>query len=115
MPDTLITAPQIYYKTASEVRGVAVDMRGVLRHGEILTGSPTVTVSGPTASSAAVTTAVQLINGESVEPGKAITFTISGGSDGSDYIILVSCATSASQTVNSYVILKVRVPTVAAP
>lgn len=115
MPDSLITCPQIYYKAPSEVRGVIVDMRGVLRQGEILTGSPTVTFTGPTIASAAVTTAVQLVNGQSVPAGCGVTFTISAGSDGNDYIGSIACGTSASQTVYTYVIVKVRVPTVAAP
>lgn len=115
MPESLITAQQIYYKTPSEVRGIAVDMRGVLRDGEILTGTPSVSATGLTFASPAVNTAAQVINGESVNAGKAVTVTVSSGTDGTDYIGVVSCSTSASQTVNTYFILKVRVPTVAAP
>lgn len=115
MPDTLITCQQVYYKTPSEVRGIAVDMRGVLRQGEILTGSPTITATGLTASAGAVFTTSQLINGQAVEAGQGVSFAISAGSDGSDYLMIVSCGTSQSQTVNTYCILKVRVPTVAAP
>lgn len=115
MPATEITCREAYYATPTEVNGVLVDYRGVLRHGEVLTGTPTITVSGPTTSSPAVTTAVQLINGESVEAGKAISFTITGGTDGTDYAIKTACGTSASRTREVYVTYKVRVPTTAAP
>jgi hypothetical protein len=115
MADTGITCPQIYYGTPTEVNGIQVDYRGVLRQGEVLTGTPTITISGPTTSSPAVSTCPLLINEENVEPGKAITFTITGGTDGSDYAIKTSCGTSASRTREVYCIYKVRVPTVSAP
>ena len=112
---TGITCPQVYCKTPTEVRGVAVDMRGVLTQDEVLTGTPTITVSGPSTSAAVVTTTVQTINKASVDVGQAITFTISGGSDATDYSIKVSCSTSASQTVEVYCRLSVRVPTFTNP
>lgn len=116
MPDTGITCPQIYSVTPTEVNGMAVDCRGLLRQGEVLTGSPTVTTaSGPTISSSAVSTAEQLINGESVPAGMAVTFTFTGGTDGVDYAVKISCGTSASRTRETYVIVKVRVPTASAP
>lgn len=115
MATTEITCPQIYFCTPTEVNGIAVDFRGVLRQGEVLTGTPSVAVTGPTASSPAVTTAMQLINGEAVEAGKAITFTITGGTDGTDYAIKTSCSTSASRTREVYVLYKVRVPTTSSP
>ena len=77
--------------------GVLVDFTGLLRQGEVLTGTPSLSVSGPTVSSPAVTTAVHLANGQTVAPGKGVTFVYTGGSDGSDYLVLVSCATSASR------------------
>jgi hypothetical protein len=115
MPDSLITAPQTYYKHPSEVRGAIVDMRGVLRQGEILTGTPTLSATGITTASPLVTTTVNVVNSESIEAGKCVTFTVSAGTDGTDYMILVSCGTSASQTVYCGVIVKVRVPTASSP
>lgn len=117
MPDTLITCPQIYYKTPTESRAVKVDMRGVLEAtgGGICTGTPTLTATGITTASPAVSTTVQVINGDSVEPGKAITFTVSAGSDGTDYIIIIHCSASTGETIASAVIIKVRVPTTTNP
>ncbi len=112
---TAITCGQYYEVTPTEVNGIAVDMRGVLRQGEICTGTPTITATGMTASSPAVSTTVQVINGESVEPGKAVTFTLTGGSDATDYNIKVSCGTSASRTREVYCLVKVRVPTPSSP
>jgi hypothetical protein len=112
---TAITCPQVYEKTPAEVRRIAVDMRGVLRQGEVCIGTPTITVSGPIASSAAVNTTIELINGEAVDAGKAITFTISAGTAAVDYTIQVTCATSGSQTVEAYCRLKVRTPTYSVP
>ena len=97
-----LTCQQTYYKTPTEVRNVQVDMQGVLRQGEVLTGTPTITVTGPTASSPVVTSTLTLMNGQTVEAGKGITFTISGGTDGTTYAIKVSCGTSSSETVETY-------------
>jgi hypothetical protein len=108
MAITSVTAPQVYYKTPSEVLQVAVDFRGKLRQGEVLTGTPTLTVSTLTAASPAVSTAALVILGESVEPGKAVTFTASGGTADADYSILVSCGTSQSQTRQLYCRINVR-------
>ena len=116
MADTLITCQQIYYVTPTEVNGVSVDCRGVLREGEVLTGTPTVTTaSGPTISGPLVSTGPLVINGQSVDPAKAITFTFTGGTDGVDYAVKCRCGTSATRTREVYLIIKVRVPTVAAP
>lgn len=110
-----ITCKQVYQVTPTEVNGVLVDYTGVLRQGEICTGSPTVSASGLTISSAAVTTAVQVINGASVEAGKAVSFTITGGTDGTNYAVKTSCGTSASRTREVYCLLQVVVPAYAAP
>lgn len=104
---TPLTATPVQYKTPTEVLGVSVDMRSKLRQGELLTGTPTITVTGPTASSPAVSTSPLLINGDTVEAGKAVTFTVSGGSANTTYSIHVSCGTSASQTVETYLSLTV--------
>jgi hypothetical protein len=117
VPDTLITCPQTYYKTPTEVRGIKIDMRGALEEsgGGICTGTPTLTASGITTASPLVTTTVQVIDRESVAAGKAITFTVSAGTDGVDYMIIAHCSTSTGETVAAGAIVKVRVPTVAAP
>jgi hypothetical protein len=112
---TGISCPQIYYVTPTEVNGIAVDMRGLLRQGEVLTGTPTITGSGLTLSGEAVSSGPLVINGEAVEAAKAVVFTVTGGTDGTDYSIKVACGTSSSRTRNTHVILKVRVPTVTNP
>ena len=97
-----ITAPQTYYKTPGEVLGVQCDFTPLLREGEVLSGTPTATVSGSdlvlTKSNVAITTAITVILGVTVEAGKAITFTVSSGTNGVTYSILVHCATSAGET-----------------
>lgn len=115
MSATGITCPQTYTVTPTEVNGIAVDFRGLLRQGELLTGTPTITVSGPTTSSPAVNTGPLVINGQNVEAGKAVTFTITGGVDGTDYTVKVACGTSASRTREAYCLVSVRVPTVSSP
>lgn len=112
---TAITCPQTYEVTPTELNGVAVDYSGVLRDGEICVGTPTVTMTGLTLSSPAVSTSHLRINGESVQAGKAITFIVTGGVDGTDYNIKTACSTSASRTREVYCLLKVRVPTATNP
>jgi hypothetical protein len=119
MPATDITCHQIYYVTPTEVNGVKVDMSLLVQEGEILTGTPTITVSGMTASSPLVST-TQLLFGEppnqyTVDAGKAVTFTLTGGTDGTDYSIKVSCGTSASRTREAHCLVKVRIPTTTNP
>lgn len=110
-----ITCGQSYYVTPTETNGVAVDCTALLRQGELCTGTPTITVSTMTASAPVVMTTVQLVNGQTVEPGKGVTFTLTGGADGVDYNIKVSVGTSNSRTREVYCLVKVRVPTAAAP
>ena|SRR5690349_16023084 len=112
---TNITCKQQYDKSPDEVLGVQIDFRGLLRQGEVLTGTPTLTATGITANSGAVSTGVLLINGEMVDAGKAVTCTISGGSDGTNYMILAKCGTSMSQTRECGIRVKVATPTYAAP
>lgn len=97
-----ITAPQTYYKTPGEVLNVQCDFTPLLRQGEVLTGTPSATVSGSdavlTKSNVAITTTVTLILDKTVDPAKAITFTVSAGTNGVTYSVLVSCGTSTSET-----------------
>lgn len=100
---TTLTCGQVYPKTATEVVRVVVDFSGLLRQGEVLTGSPTITSTGITTASPLVNTSVEIVNGRTVEAGKAVIFTLSGGTAGTTYSILVSCGTSASQTRECYI------------
>jgi hypothetical protein len=99
-----LTAKEVRYKTPGAVRNVKVDMTAFLDEGETLDGTPTITEpDGIETASAAVSTQALKINDTYVEAGKAITFTVSGGTKGEEYRILVSCDTSGGQTVEGYV------------
>ncbi len=91
-------AEQIQAKTANEVRNLAANFTDKLDTGETLTGTPTVTVSpsGVTASTVAVSTEALTILGESVAIGKAVTCSVSGGSAGTRYTLTIQCGTNAS-------------------
>ena len=110
MSTTVTARPSVHYKHPSAVRNIAVSFAEELDEGEVITGTPTVSVSpsGPTLSAAAATTTVRKINGVTVEAGRAVTFTASGGSDGVDYVITVTAATSGSQTIPVICNLSVR-------
>jgi hypothetical protein len=109
------TCEQRHYGAPGETNKVRVDLRALLRDGNCLTGTPTVSVTGPTVSAAAISTIPLVINGETAEPGKAVTFTITGGTDGVDYSVKVLCGTNVSETKQANCIYKVREPTAASP
>jgi hypothetical protein len=106
---SILTCPHPRYKTPSAVKNMAVDMSGHLDDGEILTGTPTVSVSpsGPTLGSCTINSGPQMVNGQKCPAGTVVKFTASGGTAGVDYAILVSSSTSGSQTVQGYITLKV--------
>ena len=93
------TTPARRFKTATEVRNVAVSFVGKLDSGELLTGTPTITevdTSALTLTNKAVSSAALTINGVSVITGQALTFTVSGGVAGTAYQITCNCGTDAS-------------------
>lgn len=112
---TDITCKHVYDKTPDEVIGVQIDFRGLLRQGEVLSGTPTLTASGITTASPAVSTTDLLINGEMVPAGKAVTAAVSAGSAGTNYMILAKCGTSAGQTRECGIRVKVATPTFTSP
>ena len=91
-------AEQIQSKTANEVRNLAANFTDKLDAGETLTGTPTVSVSpsGVTVASEAVSTGTLTILGESVATAKAVTCSVSGGSAGTRYTLTIQCGTNAS-------------------
>ncbi len=106
------TAPQIQYKTAAEVRMVAVSLQGKLDSGELLTGTPTiveVTTSALTLGSKAVSTTALTIDGVSNAIGEAVQFSVSGGTAGTTYTINVQVGTDSTpaQTLEVNLTLKV--------
>ena len=88
-------------KHPSESVFYAVDFTNILASGETLSGTPTVTVSptGPTIGAPTVNTGVLTDDeGNTVAIGKAVQVRVSAGTDGIDYTLTVSCATTASDT-----------------
>jgi len=107
-----VVIPERQAKTVSEVRNVAIDFRGKLDDGELLTGSPTVTEVGTanlTISNQKVNTVALIIEGQSVDIGMAVQFKVLGGNAGTNYKIRISVVTTASpaQTLIEDVILRV--------
>lgn len=91
--------PQRHKKTVSEVRNVAVDMKGKLDTGELLTGTPTVVEEVTTAltlSSKVVNTTQLVINGRTVAIGEAVQFRVSGGLANQTYSIRVTVTTTST-------------------
>lgn len=104
-----LAARQKFTKTPGEVRNVRLGLKDLLDSGELLTGTPTITVSpsGLTTASPLVNVGTITIDDVSYSAGQAITFTISGGTAGTVYELLVSCDTDASQTLQRYVYVAV--------
>ena len=90
-------------KKAAATVNAGVDFRGQLSSGELLTGTPTVTVSpsGPTISNVQRNSTAQTINDESVPVDQAVLFTIAGGTAGVEYTFTATCSTDStpSQTL----------------
>jgi hypothetical protein len=103
-------APQQQSKTVSEIRNVAVSFSGKLDTGELLTGSPTITISDPsvspedmTISNGIVSTGDLTINGVTVPTGEAVQFKVTGGTvANSPYTIQISCGTDATPAQTLY-------------
>lgn len=103
------TAPQRPTIAEGEVRNVSVSFVDVLDDGELLTGTPTVSEQGTsnlTISNVSINSANLTINGESVSPGQAVQFRVSGqrASTGS-YTIKITVGTDATppQTLVKYI------------
>lgn len=63
-------------------------------------GDPVPAAAGDlTISAVAVSSAVLTIRRKSVSIGKAVTFLVSGAKDGTSYICLLTCATTAGRTL----------------
>lgn len=97
-----IIAPQRHVKAAGETVNVAVDLRGLLDTGELLTGTPTVEEVDPnspgdlTLTNKVVNDAALTINGESVAIGQAVQFTCAGGIAGVTYTIRITVSTDST-------------------
>lgn len=107
-----VTAPQRHVKTESEVVNVAIDMRGLLDEGELLTGTPTVEevdTTDLTIASQAISVATLLINGESVAAGQAVQFSVAAGEPDTDYTIRITVTTTSTPAQTRIVRARLRV------
>ena len=107
-----ILAPQIQVKTEDEIRNVAVDFTNKLDSGELLDGTPTVALesgSGLTFDDETVSVAALTILGRTVAIGMAVQFSVTGGTAGTQYRIVVTCGTNATpaQTLQAIARLEV--------
>lgn len=89
-------ATQIRTKHPNATENAIVSFDRKLDDTETLIGTPTVAASGLTISSNKVNTVARTIDGDSVAIGKAVEFSVSGGTSGTVYTITVSCSTSSS-------------------
>ena len=106
------TAPQIRFKNVSEIRNVAVDMRGKLDSGELLTGAPVaaeLVTTALTLSNVALNTVAFVVNGSTVGANQAVQFKVSGGLAGISYTVRITAGTTANpaQTLIEHVTIKV--------
>lgn len=100
------TAPQVGEKTPAEVLNVAVSFAGKLNEGELLTGTPTlsVTPSGMAVTAAAVNTVALTIQQRTVAIGQAVQFAVSSGTVDDSYVVAISAVTNATpaQTLQGF-------------
>jgi hypothetical protein len=108
---TTVTSSDTLYKEAGETRNVLVSFRELLDRdnstNEKLSSITSIAATGLTITSTTVTTVPRIIKGEEIPAGKALQFTVAGGSNGTTYQIKMTVVTSGSQTVVRYVPLVV--------
>lgn len=104
-------APQIRQVYIGEVRNIAVDMSGMLDVGETLSGTPAVAMesgTGLTFSSEQTNASAVVINDVTVPIAHAVQVSCDAASATvGRYTLVVTCSTSASQTVKGEVIVQV--------
>lgn len=99
-----ITSSDVRRKEAGETVNVLVDFTAVLDQddtiNELISSITSVTVSpaGPTITNSAVTPKPRKINGVQVAAGKAISFTVAGGTNGTTYTLTCTVVTNGLQT-----------------
>lgn len=105
----MATAAEVKAKAAGETRNVAIDYSDKLDSGELLTGAPSVSVTGMTASNQSVNSTELTIQGDAVAAGKAVTFTLAGGTAGTSYLVTVTVSTDATNAQTFEDVIKVDV------
>lgn len=106
-----IACKEQHQKSAGETLNVVVDCTDMLVSGETLTGTPTVTCTGLTLASKAVNSgALTDPDGDTIAIGKAVQFSVAGGTAGTRYEIDVTVSTTSTpaQTINRLCVLNVR-------
>ena len=105
---TSASAPRVKHSTESLLFGV--DFTKLLAGGETLSGTPSVpspagiTISGPAVNTQAFTND----DGATVAVGAGVQFRASGGVSPTDYVLTVTCGTSAGNTRTVVCTLQVR-------
>ena len=105
MPDSVL-AQEIHYKTAEETVTFVVDFTRRLKRnaGELLTGSPTASLSGITVDSAVVNSAEEEDDdGYPIAIGKAVVITVSGGTLDQNYLLPVRCGTNLNSNIREII------------
>ncbi len=107
-----LTATDIRTKSAYEVLNGAIDFTSKMRSAEKLTGTPTVTATptGLAFASVAVNTSAIEEDGFKADIGKAVQFSVSGGTAGIDYLISAKCGSDSTpaQSLEVFAVMKVR-------
>ncbi len=107
MPDS----SQVNFLLVGETRNAGISFDDWFGDDEVLIGTPTVVASpvGLTITNAQVNTEEVTINGLSVPIGKAVLFTVTGGTSCTDYLLTATCGTNSTpaQTVIGKVRLQV--------
>jgi hypothetical protein len=106
-----VTSADVWTKEAGETCNCLVSFADMLDNdnsvNETISSITSVSATGLTISSTAVTTVARKIRGIEVAAGKAIQFTVSGGSNGTSYSIACIVVTSGSQTRKRLITLTV--------
>lgn len=112
MAATELTSKDIRRKKASETRNVLVDFQNCLDKDDAIDETITlingVSATGLSISGSTITTTARRINGRACQAGKAISFTVSGGTIDNDYDILAVVTTSGGQVIDRTLRLAVR-------
>jgi len=104
---TSASLPKAKHSTESLLFGV--DFTKLLAAGETLTGTPSVGASGIAVSGAAINAqAFANDDGATVAVGAGVQFRAGGGTSPTDYILTVTCGTSAGNTRTVVCTLQVR-------
>lgn len=109
------TAQPTFYMAPTCTRDIAVSFKDTLVAGELLTGTPTVTISagGPTISAAQVNSSVLRIEAPGREhhalAGQAVLFRATASAvSAATYTVTITCATTGGQTIPGYATIVVQ-------